>query len=184
MTGGDLGFHLSHRGRFTLMEARYFAARTLMGVAALHAQSIVYRDLKPENILMDEFGCTRISDFGLACKVGRSGLSGTCGTRGYWAPEMLRRDSSGKRERYSLSVDWFSYGCCVYEFMYGISPFRSERARRWGPGPKVEKADKDKAIDLAIQEMHPEFDDSFDEAAKDLLTRLLDKVCPSPLFGC
>ena len=48
----------------------------------------MYRDLKPENILMDELGRTRISDLGLACKV-TTELKGTCGTRGYMAPEML-----------------------------------------------------------------------------------------------
>ena len=46
------------------------------------------------------------------------------------------------------TVDWFSFGCCVYEFLYGVSPFRTERARNWGDFPKLEKADKDKAIDL------------------------------------
>ena len=176
MTGGDLGFHLSRKGRFSEKEAKYYAARTLLGLASMHDKNIAYRDLKPENILMDEEGYTKISDLGLACKVGRSGLSGTCGTRGYWAPEMLRRDAQDKRERYTVSVDWFSFGCCVYEFMYGISPFRTEKARKWGDFPKIEKADRDKAIDLAIQQMDPEFDDHvFDEVSKDLITKLLNK---------
>jgi beta-adrenergic-receptor kinase len=124
---------------------------------------------------MGEDGRTKLSDLGLACKVGRSGLSGTCGTRGYWAPEMLRKDANGKRERYHLSVDWFSLGCCIYEFIYGISPFRTERARQWGDFPKADKADKDKAIDLAIKEMEPEFDSSFDNDLKDLIQKLLIK---------
>jgi serine/threonine protein kinase len=176
MTGGDLGFHLGRKGRFSDKETKFFAARTLLGIAALHDKQIAYRDLKPENILMDDQGYTKISDLGLACKVGRSGLSGACGTRGYWAPEMLRRDAEGKRERYTFTVDWFSFGCCVYEFIYGISPFRTEKARKWGDFPKSEKADRDKAIDLAIQEMEPEFDERcFDELARDLLRKLLHK---------
>jgi beta-adrenergic-receptor kinase len=135
MIGGDLGFHLSRKGRFSIAEAKYYTARIVVGIAALHDLSIVYRDLKPENILMDENGRTKISDLGLACRVGSSGVSGTCGTRGYWAPEMLRRDAKGKRERYSVSVDWFSLGCVIYEFIYGICPFRTERAKRWGNFP-------------------------------------------------
>jgi beta-adrenergic-receptor kinase len=142
MTGGDLGFHLSHKGRFTAKESKYYAARTLLGIAAMHDKNIAYRDLKPENILMDEQGYTKISDLGLACKVGKSGLSGACGTRGYWAPEMLKRDEDGKRERYTLTVDWFSFGCCVYEFMYGMSPFRTDKARRWGEPPISAKVHK------------------------------------------
>jgi len=175
MIGGDLGFHLQRKGCFTLKETKFYAARILLGIAALHDLSIVYRDLKPENILMDENGYTKISDLGLACRVGRNGLTGTCGTRGYWAPEMLRRDAEGKREKYSLSVDWFSFGCCVYEFISGVCPFRTEQARHWGGFPVVEKADKDKAIDLAIQEMEPELDASFDDISKDFLRKLLHK---------
>lgn len=175
MIGGDLGFHLQRKGAFTLKETKFYAARILLGIAALHDLSIVYRDLKPENILMDEHGYTKISDLGLACRVGRNGLTGTCGTRGYWAPEMLRRDAEGKRERYSLSVDWFSFGCCIYEFIAGVCPFRTEQARHWGGFPVVDKADKDKAIDLAIQEMEPELDSTFDEISKDFLRKLLHK---------
>jgi serine/threonine protein kinase len=88
---------------------------------------------------------------------------------------MLRRDAKGKRERYSVSVDWFSLGCVIYEFIYGGSPFRTERAKRWGNFPKLEKADKGKAIDLAIQEMEPEFNDLFDSQSRDLISKLLIK---------
>ena len=41
-------------------------------------------DLKPENILMDQKGRTRLSDLGLAVTVSRRGITGTCGSRGYW----------------------------------------------------------------------------------------------------
>eukprot|EP01035_Chromulina_nebulosa_P017077 gene17077-22589_t len=175
MTGGDLSFHLQRKGKFTVIETKYYSARILLGIASLHEQQIVYRDLKPENILMGEDGRTKLSDLGLACKVSRSGLTGTCGTRGYWAPEMLRKDSQNKRERYTLTVDWFSFGCCIYEFLFGISPFRTERARNWGDFPKNDKADKDRAIDTAIKEMEPEFDSTFDDNAKDLILKLLHK---------
>lgn len=43
MRGGDLAFHLDKRGRFTMDEARYFAARTLLGLQHLHKNGIVYR---------------------------------------------------------------------------------------------------------------------------------------------
>jgi len=176
MTGGDLGYHLSQKGRFTMRETKYYAARTLLGIAAMHDKSIAYRDLKPENILMDDQGYTKISDLGLACKVGKSGLSGACGTRGYWAPEMLKRDADGKRERYTMTVDWFSFGCCVYEFMYGTSPFRIEKARKWGDFPIVDKADRDRATDLATLQMEPDFESRvFNSVSKDFIGKLLMK---------
>ena len=131
MMGGDLGFHLHRKNRFPLNEAKYFAARTLMGVLALHDKDIIYRDLKPENILMDNDGYTRISDLGLATYITKNGLTGTCGTRGYWPPEMLRRDAANKREKYHKQADFFSFGCVVYEFIVGCSPFRTLNARQW-----------------------------------------------------
>ena len=176
MTGGDLGFYLSRKGRFSEKETKYYAARTLLGLAAMHEKNIVHRDIKPENILMDEDGYTKISDLGLASKIGKTGLSGTCGTRGYWAPEMLRRDASDKREKYTVTVDWFSFGCCIYEFMYGCSPFRTEKAHRWGNLPRIDKADRDKTINLSILEMEPDYDERiFTPILTDLISKLLIK---------
>ena len=65
MVGGDLGFYL-HRtgGCFSAAECKYFLARTVLGLKALHDSRVVYRDLKPENILMDSKGRTKISDLG------------------------------------------------------------------------------------------------------------------------
>eukprot|EP00607_Mallomonas_marina_P011241 CAMPEP_0182416120 /NCGR_PEP_ID=MMETSP1167-20130531/234_1 /TAXON_ID=2988 /ORGANISM="Mallomonas Sp, Strain CCMP3275" /LENGTH=328 /DNA_ID=CAMNT_0024588561 /DNA_START=977 /DNA_END=1963 /DNA_ORIENTATION=- len=172
MTGGDLGYHLCRKGRFTEAESKYYSARILLGIAAMHEQEIVYRDLKPENILMEDDGRVKISDLGLACRVPSGGLTGTCGTRGYWAPEMLRRDSSGRKIKYNKAVDWFSFGCVVFEFLYGSSPFRSERAKTWGGHDKKEK---EKAMDQATLEMDPEYPSFFDEKVKDLCRKLLDK---------
>lgn len=78
---GDLGFHLQQLGIFTPVMARYYTARTVLGIRHLHQKGIVYRDLKPENVMLDEFGRSRISDMGLACKV-TPHLTGACGTRG------------------------------------------------------------------------------------------------------
>lgn len=88
-TGGDLSFHLN-RARFSETQVRFWAAQILLGIQHLHDKNIVYRDLKPENILLDEKGNCSISDLGLAVEVTPT-LTGRCGTRGYWAPEMLLR---------------------------------------------------------------------------------------------
>ena len=162
MMGGDMKHHLTRKACFGLSETKYFAARILMGVMALHDKDIVHRDLKPENILMDSDGYTRITDLGLATKL-NNGLSSPAGTRGYWAPEMLRKDSNGKRVKYYKQVDWFSLGCVVYEFLVGCSPFRTSKAQHWKlnmvpGGPRPTKEERDQAIDLATKEMEPDFD--------------------------
>jgi beta-adrenergic-receptor kinase len=131
MTGGDLGYHLHQKGLFPKKECLYYAARIMLGLQALHDHGFVYRDLKPENCLLAEDGRVRITDLGLATKITPT-LHGAAGTRGYWAPEMLRRDKKGKRMPYGHTVDWFSFGCCLAEFMSGQNPFRSEAALNFG----------------------------------------------------
>lgn len=173
MTGGDLSFHLSQKGLFPKNECVYYGARIMLGLQALHDRGYVYRDLKPENCLLGEDGRVKLTDLGLATKVTPK-LHGAAGTRGYWAPEMLRRDEHGKRNNYGHMVDWFSFGCCLAEFISGTNPFRSEVALNFGL--EKGKKSKEKAIDCATLEMQPEFDrDKYSEEAGDICRRLLDK---------
>eukprot|EP00545_Synedropsis_sp_CCMP1620_P011316 CAMPEP_0119004162 /NCGR_PEP_ID=MMETSP1176-20130426/987_1 /TAXON_ID=265551 /ORGANISM="Synedropsis recta cf, Strain CCMP1620" /LENGTH=684 /DNA_ID=CAMNT_0006955841 /DNA_START=247 /DNA_END=2301 /DNA_ORIENTATION=+ len=173
MTGGDLGYHLHQKGSFPKKECVYYAARIMLGLQALHDKRYVYRDLKPENCLLAEDGRVKITDLGLATKITPT-LHGAAGTRGYWAPEMLRRDKKGKRMPYGHTVDWFSFGCCLAEFISGQNPFRSEAALNFGL--ERGKQTKEKAIDCATLEMEPKLEsDRFDEDGVDLCRKLLDK---------
>lgn len=174
MTGGDLSFHLSQKGRFNSAECLYYAARIALGLQALHDKNYVYRDLKPENCLLAEDGRVKLTDLGLATKI-TPNLQGAAGTRGYWAPEMLTKDKYGKRQSYDQMVDWFSYGCVVAEFLSGKNPFRTETALNFGM-EKGEKKTKEKAIDYATLEMNPEMKMKyFTEISANFCLRLLDK---------
>jgi beta-adrenergic-receptor kinase len=143
MTGGDLSYHLSQKGCFPTDECLYYSARIILGLQALHDQGYVYRDLKPENCLLGDDGRVKLTDLGLAVKI-TPDLHGAAGTRGYWAPEMLDRDDSGKRKNYGRMVDWFSFGCCLAEFISGTSPFRSQAALDFG----LQKGEKTKVTVL------------------------------------
>eukprot|EP00586_Coscinodiscus_wailesii_P022587 CAMPEP_0172519696 /NCGR_PEP_ID=MMETSP1066-20121228/291570_1 /TAXON_ID=671091 /ORGANISM="Coscinodiscus wailesii, Strain CCMP2513" /LENGTH=622 /DNA_ID=CAMNT_0013302329 /DNA_START=204 /DNA_END=2072 /DNA_ORIENTATION=- len=174
MTGGDLSFHLMQKGSFSQRETLYYSARIMLGLQALHDNGFVYRDLKPENCLLDEDGRVKITDLGLAVKI-HPKLSGAAGTRGYWAPEMLRRDSNGKRICYNHAVDWFSFGCLLAEFISGINPFRTDEALKFGK-EKTGTDNKEKAIDCATLEMDPPFEtNKMSDKALDLCRKLLDK---------
>jgi len=131
MTGGDLSFHLTQQGFFSKEMCIYYAARIILGIQALHDKEFVYRDLKPENCLLAEDGRMKLTDLGLSCKITPK-LCGAAGTRGYWAPEMLRRDENGKRIIYGHAVDWFSFGCLLAELITGKNPFRTEAAVSFG----------------------------------------------------
>jgi len=131
MIGGDLSFHLNQKGYFSKDECLYYAARIILGLQALHDKKYVYRDLKPENCLLAEDGRIRLTDLGLTTKIHKK-LNGPAGTRGYWAPEMLKKDENGRRCVYDQCVDWFSFGCVVAEMISGVNPFRSEAALKFG----------------------------------------------------
>ena len=88
----------------------------VLAYEALHTAGFVYRDMKPANVLLKSNGYCCLTDFGLTAKVA-SALKGKCGTRGYWAPEMVARRSYGK------PVDFWSLGVLVYEMLAGEPPF-------------------------------------------------------------
>lgn len=104
---------------------------------------------------------------GLAAKYTPT-LVGRCGTRGYWAPEMLIKPG-GKRQHYNYAVDWWSFGCVVYELLAGVCPFRSEAARRLDH-------DRHVAMDRATLELDVEYSPAiFSAEAEDLCRRLLQR---------
>ncbi|XP_045164698.1 protein kinase C delta type-like isoform X1 [Mercenaria mercenaria] len=122
LNGGDLMFHIQVSGKFEMNRAQFYAAEILLGLQFLHSQGIVYRDLKLDNVLLDRDGHVKIADFGM-CKEGIFGenrASTFCGTPDYIAPEIL------KGQKYTTSVDWWSFGVLLYEMMIGQSPFHGD----------------------------------------------------------
>lgn len=168
LMGGNLAYHLRSETLFLEDQVKFWAAQIVCGLDHLHSTGFVYRDLKLENILLDEDGNCSISDLGLAIKVSPT-LSGKCGTRGYWAPEMLVRGQDGKRLCYNHTVDWWSFGCVVYELLYGKCPFRTKSARQLHD-------DKQQAYDIATLEMEPDYDlQCFSPEAIKFLKALLNR---------
>jgi len=115
--GGDF-YTFMTKNKITYSSAVFYTSQLLLALQHLHRQTVVHRDIKPENILLDCRGNLRLADFGLA-KILRGGetTNTICGTDSYLAPEML-----GSRN-YSFSVDYWQFGCFVYEIFVGHSPF-------------------------------------------------------------
>ncbi|XP_056145385.1 rhodopsin kinase GRK1-like [Lampris incognitus] len=164
MNGGDLKYHIylvdDNNPGFSEPRACFYIAQIIQGMEHLHQKRIIYRDLKPENVLLDNEGNVRISDLGLAVelKEGKTTTKGYAGTPGYMSPEML------KGERYDTSVDYFTLGVTLYEFMAARNPFRER-------GEKVDREEMKGRI-LTRVVVYP---DCFGEHAKSLCDGLMAK---------
>uniref|UniRef100_A0A674MTN5 Protein kinase C n=1 Tax=Takifugu rubripes TaxID=31033 RepID=A0A674MTN5_TAKRU len=122
LNGGDLMFHIQDKGRFDVTRATFYAAEITVGLQFLHSKGIIYRDLKLDNVMLDKDGHIKIADFGM-CKekvFGDVRATTFCGTPDYIAPEILLG------QKYTFSVDWWSFGVLVYEMLIGQSPFQGD----------------------------------------------------------
>ncbi|KYR02704.1 cAMP-dependent protein kinase [Tieghemostelium lacteum] len=120
LSKGDLfTFIHSHKMRFHEDIIRHAIAEIIVAIEYLHQNDIVYRDLKPENILLDDQGHIKLTDFGLAKRLGSQRTASVCGSIDYIAPEIVQNSSGG----YNKSVDWWSLGILIYEIINGSPPF-------------------------------------------------------------
>jgi calcium/calmodulin-dependent protein kinase I len=81
----------------------------------------VSSDLKPENLLMTSDSSDadiKVVDFGFAALVNGYSLDKYCGTPGYMAPEIIRRQLYGK------PVDMWAFGVILYILLGGCKFYR------------------------------------------------------------
>jgi len=119
MPGGDL-YTVMRNYQISKTGVLLYISCIALALKHCHSQRVVHRDLKPENVLLGADGHVKLADFGLArvLEQGSSGTRSVCGTEVYTAPEMLAR-----QEPYAFSVDYWQFGCFIYELFCGHSPF-------------------------------------------------------------
>lgn len=122
MPGGSLKDLVTRDGPLPAAKALELEYQLLQGLHAVHGASLVHRDVKPHNIVLDERGCVKLTDFGLARHAPgdvpwRTRTGEALGSPTYRAPEQERTPGAAGRE-----ADIYGAGGLLWFLLTGERP--------------------------------------------------------------
>ncbi|KAK4802773.1 hypothetical protein SAY86_000976 [Trapa natans] len=120
------GLSLTPGVKFTESQIKCYMQQLLSGLEHCHSHGVLHRDIKGANLLIDNNGCLKIADFGLAAFLQpnqKQPLTSRVVTLWYRPPELLLGSTD-----YGPSIDLWSSGCILAELFSGkpIMPGRTE----------------------------------------------------------
>ncbi|KAJ2158412.1 spindle assembly checkpoint kinase [Coemansia sp. RSA 552] len=123
-TRGEMYKLLQKQGSFSEPVAAKYIAQMASALEYLHSKGVIHRDIKPENLLLNTDGDLKIADFGWSVHARNERRRTLCGTLDYLPPEMVEgRD-------HNRSVDLWSLGVLMYEFLVGVPPFEDLQSHK------------------------------------------------------
>jgi serine/threonine protein kinase len=183
--------------KFSIDQAKLYAAQILSVIVHLHKENIVHRDLRPDNILIGGDGCVRLIDIGIAAEVPHE-LEGrfiedeeeyqdvrekTRKVSNAKNIEEVGKDKTSlvkvvgatgwkppemqKHEGYDFTADFWNFGVILYIFLVGKHPFIHKGLFDLG--------DPDKSALIKAEKIN--FPKTIPDDAKDLIRRLCE---PNP----
>lgn len=102
-------------------------------------RNIIHRDIKPENIFINDLGCYKLGDFGIAKRLENmsDALTHQKGTLNYMAPEVALN------KEYDSRVDLYSLGLVLYKLLNGnILPFLDPNKQLLTAGERKNAVDR------------------------------------------
>ncbi len=107
-------------------EAAALVEKLAEAMQAAHQHGIIHRDLKPANVLLTKDGVPKITDFGLAKRLGsqdgQTRTGSVMGTPNYMSPEQ----AAGQTRLIGTPSDVYALGALLYETLTGRPPFDDE----------------------------------------------------------
>jgi WD40 repeat protein len=123
--GGSLAQRLAHEPQPHEPSARLIELLA-RAVDHAHERGVVHRDLKPANVLLVADGTPKVTDFGLAKRLGteqgQTETGDVLGTPCYMAPEQ----ADDRLGTVGPAADVYALGGLLYEMLTGRPPFQSD----------------------------------------------------------